>query len=143
MAKKRVTAKKSAPKASRSAKTPSVKQAAPVREPEKARIKQQPQTPGFHVYRHEIDGNPTGAPLIVDIPIAEGRGPTPLRPATVSFTAEMSDEYWQDQFAFRIVSLEGGLVRVMVSRVDKGSPEQGWGVKLVIHVLVVDEPAAR
>jgi hypothetical protein len=143
MAKRRITAKKSAPKASRPKNTPSVKRAAPARKLAKARVKQQLQEPGFHVYRHEIDGNPTNAPLIVDIPIAEGRGPNPSRPATVSFTAEMSDEYWQDQFAFRVVSLEGGRVRVMVSRVDKGSPEQGWGVKLIIRVLVVDEPAAR
>ena len=41
-----------------------------------------------------------------------------------------------------IVSLEGNSLRVMVSRVDKGSSEQGWGVKLVVHVLVIDEPAA-
>lgn len=143
MAKKKVAAKKPAPKASRSPKSPTEKRTAPGRKLAKARVARQPQAPGFHVYRHEIDGNPTNAPLIVEIAIAEGRGPNPSRPATVSFTAEMSDEYWQDQFAFRVVSLEGGRVRVMVSRVDKGSPEQGWGVKLVIHVLVVDEAAAR
>jgi hypothetical protein len=78
----------------------------------------------------------------VDIPIAEGRGLSPARPAMVSFTAEMSEEQWPDQFAFRVVSLQGNSVRVMVSRVDKGSPEQGWGVKLIIHVLVVDQPNA-
>lgn len=139
MAKKRVTAKKSAPKASRSKNAPSVTRAAPARKLAKAVVKRQPQATGFHVYRHEIDGNPTNAPLIVDISIAEGRGANPPRPATVSFTAEMSDEYWPDQFAFRVVSLQGNSVRVMVSRVDKGSAEQGWGVKLVIHVLVVDE----
>ena len=143
MAKKRVTAKKSAPKASRSAKTPSEKESIQAPKQAEVRSERQPQTPGFHVYRHEIDGNPTGAPLIVDIQIAEGRGPNPARPATVSFTAEMSEEQWPDQFGFRIILLAGASVRVMVSRVDKGSPEQGWGVKLVIHVLVVDEPAAR
>lgn len=61
----------------------------------------------------------------------------------VNFTAEMSEEQWPDQFAFRVISLEGGSVRVLVSRVDKGSPEQGWGEKLIIHVLVVDEPGGR
>ena len=143
MAKKRVTTKKSAPKASRSKKAPSVKRAAPARKLAKAVGKLQPQAAGFHVYRHEIDGNPTNAPLIVDIPIAEGRGPNPSRPAAVSFTAEMPEEHWPDQFAFRVVSLTGGSVRVMVSRVDKGSPEQSWGVKLVIYVLVIDEPDGK
>ena len=138
MAKKRVTAKKSAPKASRSKNAPSVTRAAPARKLAKAVVKRQPQATGFHVYQHEIDGNPTNAPLLVDIPIAEGRGPNPPRPATVSFTAEMSEEQWPDQFAFRVVSLEGSCVRVLVSRVDNGSPEQGWGVKLIIRVLVVD-----
>ena len=138
MAKKSVTAKKSAPKASRAKKAPSVTRAAPARKLAKAAVKRQLQATGFHVYRHEIDGNPTNAPLIVDIPIAEGRGPRPPRPATVSFTAEMAEVQWPDQFAFRVVSLEGSSVRVMISRVDKGSPEQGWGVKLVIYVLVVD-----
>ena len=139
MAKKRVTAKKSAPKASRSAKLPSEKESIQAPKQVEVRSERQPQTPGFHVYRHEIDGNPTGAPLIIDIPIAEGRGANPPQPVMVSFTAEMSEEHWPDQFAFRIVSLEGNSLRVMVSRVDKGSSEQGWGVKLIVHVLVVDD----
>ena len=139
MAKKKVTAKKSAPKSTRLKKTPSARQAAPARKLTKAGVNRQPQATRIHAYRHEIDGNPTGAPLIVHIPIADGRGENPPRPAAVSFTAEMSEEHWPDQFAFRVVSLEGNSVRVMVSRVDKGSAEQGWGVKLVIHVLVVDK----
>ena len=143
MAKKRVTAKKSSPKASRSAKMPIEKKSVSAPMQSKARPERQPQSTGIRAYRYEIDGNSTNAPLIVDIPIAKGRGANPPRPAAVSFTAEMPEEQWPDQFAFRIVSLEGSNVRVMVSRVDKGSPEQGWGVKLVIHVLVVDEPAVR
>lgn len=143
MAKKKVTAKKSAPNASRSAKMPIEKKSVLPAKQAKIRSERQPQATEIHVYRHEIDGNPTNAPLIVDIPIAEGRGANPPRPATVSFTAEMSQQQWPDQFAFRVVSLAGGSVRVMVSRVDKGSPEQGWGVKLIVHVLVIDEPGAK
>lgn len=143
MAKKRVTTKKSAPKTSRFKKTPHAKQAAPARTLAKAGVKRRPQAAEFHVYRHEIDGNPTNAPLIVEIAIAEGRGPNPPWPAAVSFTAEMPEEQWPDQFAFRVISLEGSRVRVMVSRVDKGSPEQGWGVKLIIHALVIDEPDGK
>jgi hypothetical protein len=55
----------------------------------------------------------------------------------------MPEEQWPDQFAFRVISLEGSSVRVMVSRVDKGSPELSWGVKLVIYVLVIDEPDGK
>jgi hypothetical protein len=103
----------------------------------------QPQaTAAMHVYRYEIDDNPNHAPLIVDIPIAEGRGENPPRPAFVSFTAEMAEEEWPDQFAFRVTSLQGHAVRVMVSRIDKGCHEQSWGVRLVIHALVVDLPGA-
>jgi len=142
MAKKKAAAQKSAPQASRSPKSSSAKQPDLAPKQAKVRAERQPQAAGIHVYRHEIDGNPTNAPLIVDIPIAEGRGPNPHRPAMVSFTAEMPEEQWPDQFAFRVVSLEGSSVRVMVSRVDKGLPEQGWGVKLIIHVLVIDEPSA-
>ncbi|HET6880191.1 MAG TPA: hypothetical protein VFI31_08555 [Pirellulales bacterium] len=96
-------------------------------------------SPSIHVYRHEIDENPINAPLVVEIPIAQGRGEEPSRPSFVGFMAEMSDEYWQDQFAFRIVSLTADSVRVMVSRVDKGSPDMGWGVKLIVQVLVVGQ----
>lgn len=119
MAKKKVAAKKPAPKASRSPKSPSEEPAASARKLAKAGVKRQPQATGIHVYWHEIDGNSTNAPLVLDIPIAEGRGPNPPRPAIVDFTAEMSDEYWQDQFAFRVVSLEDNSVRVLVSRVDR------------------------
>ncbi|HVX12391.1 MAG TPA: hypothetical protein VHC22_14510 [Pirellulales bacterium] len=90
----------------------------------------------FHVFRHEIDGNPTNGPLIVEIPIAAGRGDHPQKPSFVGFSAEMNEEHWPDQFAFRIISLEATSVRVMVSRVDKDSPDMGWGVTLVVHVLV-------
>ncbi len=90
----------------------------------------------FHVFRHEIDGNPTNGPLVVEIPIAAGRGDHPQKPSFVGFSAEMSDEHWPDQFAFRIISLDATTVRVMVSRVDKDSPDMGWGVTLVVHVLV-------
>lgn len=92
----------------------------------------------MHVFRHEIQENPNNAPLVVEIPIAEGRGDNPASPAFVAFTPEMAEEYWQDQFAFRLLSMSGGSVRVMISRVDKGPAELGWGVKLVVHVLVVD-----
>jgi hypothetical protein len=98
----------------------------------------QPRSPQIHVYRHEIPENPTHASLVVDIPIAAGRGDAPPVPSYVGFTAEMSEEYWQDQFAFRVVSLSGGSVRVMISRIDKSSSDLSWGVKLVVHVLVVD-----
>lgn len=80
--------------------------------------------------------------MIVDLPIAAGRGKSPPRPSFVGFTAEMAEEYWLDQFAFRILALEGDSVRVMISRVDKGSPELGWGVKLMVQVLVVESPVA-
>jgi hypothetical protein len=142
MAKKKATTKKPAPKASRPTKKSNVRQAAPKNERTSNRSQRQPRAAGIHVYRHEIDGNPNNAPLIVDIPIAEGRGKNPPRPSMVSFTAEMSDEQWPDQFAFRVISLEGDSVRVMVSRIDKGTQEQGWGVKLVIHLLVVDRLGA-
>lgn len=95
----------------------------------------------IHVFRHEIQENPNNAPLVVEIPIAEGRGDAAPVPAFVGFTAEMSEECWPDQFAFRLVSLSGASARVMISRVDKGSAELAWGVKLVVHVLVVDRDA--
>jgi hypothetical protein len=142
MAKKKATTKKPAPKASRPTKKSSVRQAAPKSERRSNRSQRQPRATDIHVYWHEIDGNPNNAPLIVDVPIAEGRGKNPPRPSMVSFTAEMSDEQWPDQFAFRVISLEGDSVRVMVSRIDKGTQEQGWGVKLVIHLLVVDRLGA-
>ena len=89
-----------------------------------------------------MHGNSSNAPLIVDIPIAEGRGEHPRRPSFVGFTAEMADEQWPDQFAFRLISLDNSTVRVMISRIDNGSPEQGWGATLVVHVLVVVSPGA-
>ncbi|MGH7136135.1 MAG: hypothetical protein ACREHD_10365, partial [Pirellulales bacterium] len=97
---------------------------------------------GIHVYRHEVGENATDAPLVVDLPIAAGRGEHPPRPAFVGFTAEMAEEYWQDQFAFRVISLDGGSVRVMISRVDKGSPDLAWGERLFVQVLVVDAAGA-
>lgn len=133
MAKKKAAAKKpagapAAPKQIKKAKRPAsiATDAGPVK---------------MHVYHHEILENPNNAPLVVEIPISEGRGENPPTPAFVSFTAEMSEDYWPDQFAFRLVSLSGGSVRVMISRVDKGPAELGWGVKLVVHVLVVDATA--
>lgn len=61
----------------------------------------------------------------------------PSRPSFVGFTAEMSEEHWPDQFAFRIVSLDNTSVRVMISRIDNGSNDMTWGATLVVHVLVV------
>ena len=95
----------------------------------------------IHASRHEIGENAADAPLIVDLPIAAGRGKNPTAPTFVGFSAEMGEEYWQDQFAFRILSLNGESVRVMISRVDKGSPDLAWGEKLVVQVLVVDAQA--
>jgi hypothetical protein len=137
MSKKKVTAKEPAPKASRPAKIVSSEQTALKTKSAANAAKTKPQSAETHVYRHEIDGNPNNAPLIVDIPIAEGRGENPPRPTFVGFTAEMSEEHWPDQFAFRVISLDARTVRVMISRVDKGSPELGWGVRLVVQVLVV------
>ena len=100
-----------------------------------------PSASSIHVYRHEIANNTTNAPLIVDIPIAAGRGERPSRPSFVGFTAEMSAEHWPDQFAFRIVSLDNASVRVMISRIDNGSNDMTWGATLVVHVLVVTDAA--
>ena len=143
MSKKKSAAKKSSPTPPRRRKRPSRRKPlrSSKRNPKPA--DRQPQAAAaLHVYRYEIDDNPNNAPLIVDIPIAEGRGENPPRPAFVSFTAEMAEEEWPDQFAFRVTSLQGDGVRVMVSRIDKGCHEQSWGVRLVIHALVVDLPGA-
>lgn len=137
MAKKKATAKETASLAPRPAKTATAKPTALASTGSKSVSKQQPRAETTYIYRHEIDGNPEGAPLIVDIPISAGRGANPARPSYVGFTAEMAEEEWPDQFAFRVISLDGGSVRVMISRVDKGAQELGWGVKLTVHVLVV------
>ncbi|HVA51752.1 MAG TPA: hypothetical protein VNH11_35755 [Pirellulales bacterium] len=97
----------------------------------------QPPSAEMYVYRHEVESNPAHAPLIVDIPIAAGRGERPSRPSFVGFTAEMNEEQWPDQFTFRILSLEGATVRVMISRIDQGPQERTWGAKLIVHVLVI------
>jgi hypothetical protein len=52
-------------------------------------------------------------------------------------TAELSDENWQDQFVFRIVSLGRVTVRVKITRVDRALEEFSWGANLVVHVMVV------
>ena len=142
MSKKKVAAKKPAPKASRSVKKASAKPAASESKPARNVSERPPRLAEMHAYSHAIHGNPNNAPLIVDIPIAQGRGDNPRRPSFVSFTAEMSEEHWPDQFAFRVISLEGRSVRVMISRIDKDSQELGWGVTLIVHVLVVDLPNA-
>ena len=142
MSKKKVTEKKPATKASRSVKKASAKPAAPQSKPVRNLSEHPPRLAEIHAYSHAIHGNPDNAPLIVDIPIAQGRGEHPPRPSFVSFTAEMSEEHWPDQFAFRVISLEGRSVRVMISRIDKDSQELGWGVTLIVHVLVVDLPGA-
>jgi hypothetical protein len=138
MTKKKASAtRKSSSKPSRQPVKKSTKRATPgSKRPTRPSEKQQPAAQMF-VYRHEVDGNPGNAPLIVDILIAAGRGGHPSRPTFVGFTAEMAEEHWPDQFAFRIVALEAASVRVMISRVDKGSAELSWGAKLVVHVLVI------
>ncbi|HQU42801.1 MAG: hypothetical protein B7Z73_02420 [Planctomycetia bacterium 21-64-5] len=100
-----------------------------------------PPSAEMHVYRHEVESNPAHASLIVEIPIAAGRGEHPCRPSFVGFTAEMNEEHWPDQFAFRILSLEDTTVRVMISRIDQGPQERSWGAKLVVHVLVIADAA--
>lgn len=142
MAKKKATEKETAPQATRPPKKVIAKPTALASTATKSASKQEPRAEGTYVYRHEIDGHPDNTPLIVDIPIAAGRGENPARPSYVGFTAEMAEEEWPDQFAFRVVSLDGRHVRVMISRVDKGAQELGWGVKLIVNVLVV-APAAR
>ena len=117
----------------------SVKSSRGTRKPTTAAAKRVPPAVNIYVYRHEVENNPNNAPLIVDIPIAVGRGKHPARPSFVGFTAEMNDDQWPDQFAFRVVSLDNTSVRVMVSRIDKGSSDMSWGAKLVVHVLVVTD----
>jgi len=97
----------------------------------------QPQNVEIHTYRHEVGGNPTNAPLTINVPISNGRGDEPRMPSFVGFTAELSDENWQDQFVFRIVSLGRATVRVKITRVDRALEEFGWGANLVVHVMVV------
>lgn len=130
MAKKNATStkKKSASKASSATRTKGRKTPLPATKPLPV---------ATYFYRHEVGSNPSDAPLVVDISIDEGRGAHPVLPSFVGFTAEMGEEQWPDQFAFRIVSLTEATVRVMISRVDKGAHEQSWGAKLVIHVFAV------
>ena len=89
-------------------------------------------------YRHEVGANPHHGPLTVEIDISAGRGSSPPMPTFVGFTAEIADERWPDQFAFRIVSLQPRSVRVTILRIDRGLEELAWGADLVVHVLVVD-----
>lgn len=131
-AKKKPSTKSAASKAVRAKRTVSTGQ-------QTARPEFQPPAAKIHVYRHEVDSNPNNAPLVVDIPMAAGRGQSPASPSFVGFTAEMSEEHWPDQFAFRIISLDSTTVRVMISRIDKGSDGMSWGAKLVVHVLVVSD----
>ena len=140
MAKKKAVNKKSIPTTSGPQVKRKAKQAAASSNPPAKTSIPQAQSAGIHVYLHEVYDNPNNAPLIVDIPIAAGRGKNLPRPSFVSFTAEMPDEQWPDQFAFRVISLEAASVRVMISRIDKGLPELNWGAKLIVRVLVVDLP---
>lgn len=142
MAKRIATPKKKPDSPASPTPTKKAKSARAVKAPAASPRGSEARLPGMHVYRHEIGENLSNAPLIVDLPIADGRGEKPSAPSFVGFTAEMAEEYWQDQFAFRIISLGGDSVRVMISRIDKGSPELGWGVKLAVQVLVVDTPGA-
>ncbi len=92
----------------------------------------------WHTYRHEIGANPRHEPLTVDLDISGGRGRHPAMPAFVGFTAELADERWPDQFAFRLIRLQNGMARVRITRVDRGLEELSWGDNLIVHVLVVD-----
>jgi hypothetical protein len=134
---KKKTVKNRFARPARSAKPAKTKQAARSATTTTGRRKLLPSAGNIHVYRHEVESNPNNAPLIVDIPIAAGRGKNPSQPTFVGFTAEMAEEQWPDQFAFRIISLEPKTVRVMISRTDKGSSDVSWGAKLVVHVLVI------
>lgn len=136
MAKKKAAPKKKPVAKSSRAGAKSQRKAQPTRQPT-IDSAAHPVAAGMYCYRHEIESNTSNEPLVVDIPIGEGRGEQPVRPSFVGFSAEMNEEHWPDQFAFRILSLSETTVRVMISRVDKNSPEQGWGVRLVVHVLVV------
>lgn len=137
MAKKKATEKETAPQATRPPKKVTARPTALASAGAKSASKQAAGAESTYVFRHEIDGHPDNTPLIVDIPIMAGRGENPARPSYVGFTAEMAEEEWPDQFSFRVVALDGRRVRVMISRVDKGAQELGWGVKLIVHVLVV------
>lgn len=136
MSKKKATTTSKAARSPRSVKTAKPTQARRMRKATTAHFMPPPASK-IHVYRHEIASNTANAPLIVDIPIAAGRGKQPSRPSFVGFTAEMSEDHWPDQFAFRIVSLDNASVRVMISRIDNGSNDMTWGATLVVHVLVV------
>lgn len=137
MAKKKATPKKKAiAKSSRTASAKAQRKAEPTGQ-SMSKPAAQPVAAGMYFYQHEIESNTSNAPLVVDIPIGEGRGEQPVRPSFVGFSAEMGEEHWPDQFAFRIIALAETTVRVMISRVDKNSQEQGWGAKLVVHVCVV------
>lgn len=137
MAKKKATPKKKAiAKSSRAANAKAHPKAMATGQPA-SKPAAHPIATGMYFYRQEIESNTSNAPLVVDIPIGEGRGEHPLRPSFVGFSAEMGEEQWPDQFAFRIISLSETTVRVMISRVDKNSHEQSWGARLVVHVFVV------
>ncbi|HEX7448451.1 MAG TPA: hypothetical protein VF306_12940 [Pirellulales bacterium] len=92
-----------------------------------------------HGYRHEVGPNPHHGSLTLDLDVSSGRGQHPPMPAFVGFTAEIADERWSDQFAFRLIAIQGGTVRVRITRVDRGLDELSWGANLVVHVLVVDQ----
>ena len=137
MSKKKPAVKKKTARPPRSISPAKAKLARPAGKRTTTGLKLPPAAGNMHVYRHEVESNPNNAPLIVEIPIAAGRGEHPTRPSFVGFTAEMTEEHWPDQFAFRIIALDNTKVRVMISRIDKGSNDIGWGAKLVVHVLVV------
>jgi len=92
-----------------------------------------------HCYRHEVGANPHHGALTVEVDISAGRGKHPSPPAFVGFTAEIADEQWPDQFAFRLLSLQSRVARVKITRVDRGLEELSWGDNLIVHVLVVDQ----
>lgn len=92
-----------------------------------------------HCYRHEVGANLHHGPLTIDLDISGGRGKRPPLPAFVGFTAEIADEQWPDQFAFRLISLQSGIARVKITRVDRGLEELSWGDNLIVYVLVVDQ----
>jgi hypothetical protein len=141
MSKKKAAAKKKTAGPSRPASPPKSKRAGRTGQRTIDRPKVLSPAGNIYVYRHEVESNPSNAPLIVEIPIAAGRGEHPTRPSFVGFTAEMAEEHWPDQFAFRIIALDNANVRVMISRVDKGSNDMGWGARLVVQVLVVADTA--
>lgn len=138
MAKKKIATTQSKSKLPSRPKKTAPKKAAPLPHTDGRPLAAAARTEKIHTYRHEIGGNPNHAPLTVELDISAARGARPPLPAFVSFTAELADEQWPDQFAFRLISLQADSVRVKITRVDRGQEELSWGANLVVHVLVVD-----